>query len=138
MFHDDLLTLGVPAPDDPPPTTSRSVYIELDAQGHLIEFRSVPPQLLEKPVVARDPDWSPLFRAADIDPAKMQRTDPLWTWIESSDTRAAWTGVWPDSDRPLRVEAAALGGRPVAFSLIGPWTKPRRMPHPDMTIRNWS
>ena len=127
-FHDDLLTLGVPAPDDPPPTMSGSIYIELDEQGHLIEFRSVPAQRLNEPTVPRETDWSPLFRAAGIDPAKMQRTDPLWTWIETSDTRTAWTGVWPGSQTPLRIEAAALGGRPVAFSLIGPWVKPLRMP----------
>ena len=51
----------------------------------------------------------------------------MWTWLAASDTRAAWTGKWPDSGRPLRVEAAAFGGRPVAFMLIGDWQKPWRM-----------
>jgi serine/threonine-protein kinase len=39
----------------------------------------------------------------------------------------AWTGTWPGTDRPLRVEAAALHGKPVFFSLIGPWTKAPRV-----------
>jgi hypothetical protein len=48
-------------------------------------------------------------------------------WLAASDTRAAWIGTWPESGRPLRVEAAALGGRPVAFMLITDWQRPWRM-----------
>jgi serine/threonine-protein kinase len=62
--------------------------------------------------------------------AALQPADPVWTWLAASDTRAAWTGVWPGSKRPLRVEAAALGGRPVAFMLAGPWQTPWRTPEP--------
>jgi hypothetical protein len=40
----------------------------------------------------------------------------------------AWTGTWPGTTRPLRVEAAALRGKPIGFSMIGPWTEPWRMP----------
>jgi serine/threonine-protein kinase len=40
----------------------------------------------------------------------------------------AWTGNWPGTVRPLRVEAASLRGSPVAFSLIAPWTRAARMP----------
>jgi hypothetical protein len=50
--------------------------------------------------------------------------------------RQAWTGEWPGyNHRPLRVEAAAWHGRPVFFSLIGPWTNADRMPstQPDGT-----
>jgi serine/threonine-protein kinase len=39
----------------------------------------------------------------------------------------AWTGNWPGTTRPLRVEAASFQGKPVFFSLIGDWTKPERM-----------
>jgi serine/threonine-protein kinase len=39
----------------------------------------------------------------------------------------AWTGTWPGTARPLRVEAAAFQSKPVFFSLIGDWTKPERM-----------
>lgn len=39
----------------------------------------------------------------------------------------AWTGTWPGTTRPLRVEAAAFQGKPVFFSLTGSWTKPERM-----------
>lgn len=36
--------------------------------------------------------------------------------------------MWPESGRPLRVEAASLGRRPVGFMLIGPWLTPWPMP----------
>jgi serine/threonine-protein kinase len=39
----------------------------------------------------------------------------------------AWTGTWPGTTRPLRVEAALFQDKPVFFSLIGDWTKPDRM-----------
>ncbi|HEY6306136.1 MAG TPA: hypothetical protein VI488_06700 [Candidatus Angelobacter sp.] len=44
--------------------------------------------------------------------------------------RTAWTGKWPGTGQPLRIEAAAFHGKPVFFSLIGPWTVPHRM-RPD-------
>ena len=127
MFHDDYLTLGVTTPDDPPPTTSGSIYVALDSRGRLLEFHAMPVQKTDAPVVRQEPDWNPLFRAAALDPATLTPTDPLWTWLETSDQRAAWTGVWPGSKLPLRVEAAAFGGKPVAFALSGPWTETPRI-----------
>ena len=55
--------------------------------------------------------------------------------MAAADTRAAWTGVWPGSTRPLRVEAAAWHGKPVYFSLIGDWNKPWRMVPPASSNR---
>jgi hypothetical protein len=85
-------------------------------------------QQLEAPTPAAPVEWTPLFTLAGLDVSQLQRAEPLWTWLATSDTRAAWTGTWPESGRPLRVEAAALGGRPVAFMVGGPWQKPSRMP----------
>jgi hypothetical protein len=127
-FHDDLLTLGVTTPDDPPGITSGMIYVELDPQGRLIEFRSMPAQKLDEPVSTASVDWSPLFRAAAIEPDSLKADAPRWNFLEASDTRAAWIGNWPGSTRPLRIEAAALGGKPVAFVLIGPWATASRMP----------
>ena len=119
-FHDDLLTLGLTTPDDPPPITSGMIYVELDPNGRLLEFRSMPAQKLDEPVAAASVDWAPLFRAAEIEPGSLKPDAPRWNFLEASDTRAAWTGTWPGSDRPLRIEAAALGGKPVVFMLAGP------------------
>ncbi|HYL76568.1 MAG TPA: serine/threonine-protein kinase [Bryobacteraceae bacterium] len=127
-FHDDLLTPGVVAPDDPPLILTGMINMELDAQGNLLAFERIPAQK-QRPAQNEAPiDWTPLFTAAGLDQAQFQTTEPLWTWRATSDTRAAWTGTWPGSTRPLRVEAAALRGRAVAFSLIGPWTSADRMP----------
>jgi serine/threonine protein kinase len=127
-FHDDLLTPGIVDRDDPPPILSAMVYLQLDASGRLVYFEAIPPQLQEPAKQVAPLDWNPLFAAAGLDAAKFQSAEPLWTWLSASDTRAAWTGTWPGTSRPLRVEAAALRGKPVAFSLTGPWTKPDRMP----------
>jgi hypothetical protein len=83
-------------------------------------------------------DWAPLFALAGLDLSQFKPAEPLWNWLAGADTRAAWTGTWPQSGRPLRVEAAALGGHPVAFMLIGPWRKPWRVPDPSGDQSNWA
>ena len=61
--------------------------------------------------------------------SKFQPATPVWASLAASDARQAWTGEWPGfNHRPLHVEAAAWHGRPVFFSLIGPWTRAARMP----------
>jgi serine/threonine-protein kinase len=127
-FHSDVLTPGVVHRNDPPPIMSGMSHVELDHEGRLTYFETVPPQRQEAPTRAAPVDWSGLFALAGVDRSQLQPVEPLWNWLASSDTRAAWTGTWPESGRPLRVEAAALGGRPVAFMLTGPWRKPWRMP----------
>ncbi len=130
-FHTDLLTPGIVDREDPPPLLSGMTEIELDHRGRLTLFETIPPQRQDAPTHAAAVDWKPLFALAGLDPSKFQTTEPLWNWLAASDTRAAWTGQWPESGRPLRVEGAALGGRPVAFMLAGPWRKPWRMPPPS-------
>ena len=127
-FHTDLLTPGIVDQADPPETTSGMIVVELDNAGHLQNFVTIPAQRLEAPVHAATVDWAPLFQLAGLDQSKFQATDPLWTYLAVSDARVAWTGTWPDSGRPLRIEAAAFGGKPVAFTLLGPWRTPWRMP----------
>jgi serine/threonine-protein kinase len=135
QFHDDLLTPGIVQQGDPPPILSGMINLKLDAQGRLLFLERIPPQKLEPTKDQRAPDWNALFGAAGLDPAQFQPTEPLWTWLATSDVRAAWTGVWPGTTRPLRVEAAALRGQPVAFSLIGPWSPTDRMPPRQSTGR---
>jgi serine/threonine-protein kinase len=127
-FHTDLLTPGIVETDDPPPIKSGMTEVTLDHEGRLTLFESIPAQHLDTPIVPSPVDWGPLFTLADLDRTKLQPAEPLWNWLAASDIRAAWTGTWPGSGRPLRVEAAALGGRPVAFMLTGPWRKATRMP----------
>ncbi|HYL78608.1 MAG TPA: serine/threonine-protein kinase [Bryobacteraceae bacterium] len=127
-FHDDLLTPGMVTPDDPSPVLTGMINMELDPQGRLLFYERIPAQRQSPAKDVPAIDWNPLFTAAGLDQAKFQPTEPLWTWLATSDTRMAWTGTWPGGNRPLRVEAAALRGRAVAFSLIGPWSPTDRMP----------
>src|SRR5688572_9722326 len=126
-FHTDLLTPGIVDRADPPPIASGMIQVNLDHQGRLLFFEAIPPQRQPSPVHAAAVDWTPLFEHAALDQTTLQPAEPLWAWLAASDTRAAWTGTWPESGRPLRVEAAGFGGRPVAFMLISDAQKPWRM-----------
>jgi predicted Ser/Thr protein kinase len=120
---------GIITFDDPAQILSGMVNLRLDSQGWLTYFQAVPPELEEKPPPSRTADWNALFAAAGLDAAQFHAVVPAWNSLTPSDARVAWTGIWPGSNRPLRVEAAAWRGKPVFFSLIGPWTKPGRIRH---------
>ena len=149
-FRDSLLTPGIVTRNDPPTVLSGMINVELDPQGRLTYFQAIPsqkvPQQNEPPqnglqkkeeqqngatgasVASTAPyDWNILFNAAGLDPSKLQPAQPVWNSLADSDTRAAWTGTWPGTTRPLRAEAASFQGKPVFFSLTGSWTKPDRM-----------
>jgi hypothetical protein len=130
-FQDQLLNPGIVTRDDPPTVFSRMINVELDPQGHLTYFQAIPPQK-ETPGTQSAPfDWNVLFAAAGLDPPQFQKAEPLWISLAAADTRMAWTGTWPGTMRPLRIEAASWRGKPVFFSLIGDWTKPGRMKSPE-------
>ncbi len=133
-FRDQLLTPGIITSHDPPPTLSGMINLELNPQGKLIYFQAIPPEKGNATPSAAPYDWNQLFAAAGVDPIKLQKAEPVWNSLASSDERMAWTGTWPDTTRPLRVEAAAWHGRPVFFALIGDWTKPDRMKSTDNTL----
>ena len=128
QFHHDLLTPGIVSKDDPAPIESGMMHLTLDHRGFLTSFEAIPPQVEDSPQPASALDWVPLLTLAGLDAGTLQTVEPQWNWLAAADTRAAWTGTWPGSPRPLRVEAAALRGRPVGFAVTGPWTKPWRTP----------
>jgi serine/threonine protein kinase len=126
-YRDSFLTPGIVSEGDPPTTLSGMVNLKLDAKGRLIYLQAIPPQKDAAAPSTAPPDWSALFSAAELDPTKLQSAQPEWTSLGMADARAAWTGTWPGSTRPLRVEAAAWHGKPVFFAVIGDWNKPWRM-----------
>ena len=130
-FVDQFLSPGIVQRDDPPGVLSGMVSLELDPQGRLTYFEAIPPQQDNSTGSPAITDWSPLFSAAGLDPAQFQNAEPTWNSLASSDARAAWTGTWPRTTRPLRIEAASYRGKPVFFSLIGDWKKPDRMKPPE-------
>lgn len=140
-----LLTPGVVTSDDPAPIQPGMVTMWMDADGHLQWLQVIPPEV--EPVTSTTTlatqsatssataasqvvslDWSALFAAGGIDSTQVHPTAPRWLSLAAFDTRAAWEGTWPQSGRPLHVEAAAWHGKPVFFSLTGPWTRPNRTP----------
>ena len=133
-FRDELMNPGIVTRSDPPTTLSGMINVELDPQGRLTYLQVIPPQKESASPPATAFDWNLLFSAAGLDPTQFQKAEPAWNSLASSDTRMAWTGVWPGSKRPLRVEAASLQGKPVFFSLIGEWTKPPRMKNSDDSV----
>jgi serine/threonine protein kinase len=132
-FRDQLLNPGIVTRDDPATTLSGMINVQLDPQGRLTYFESIPPQKENSSAQPAAFDWNVLFSAAGLDPAQFRKADPTWNTLAASDTRMAWTGTWPGTNRPLRVEAAAWHGKPVFFSLIGDWTKPERMKSLDQS-----
>jgi serine/threonine-protein kinase len=132
-YRDMLLIPGVVGEEDPPTTLSGMVNLKLDAKGRLIYLQAIAPQKESANSAANsaNPDWGALFTAAEVDVSKLQPAQPEWTSLGAADSRAAWTGVWPGTNRPLRVEAAAWHGKPVFFAMIGAWNKPWRMIAPE-------
>jgi serine/threonine protein kinase len=132
-YQGTSITPGVVQFDDPPAIQSEMINMILDSQGHLTLFQAMPKEFDPNPPPEQTVQWKPLFEAAGIDPAQLQSAQPQWVELAAFDTRAAWTGTWPASGRPLRVEAAAFHGKPVFFSVMGPWTTPVRMQYSSTT-----
>jgi Protein kinase domain len=133
-LQDQMLIPGNIGENDPKHTMSGMIDVNLDPQGNLIYFEALPPEREDPPGPTPPPDWNVLFAAAGLDMSKFQSSPPMWASLASSDVRQAWTGQWPGyGNRPLHVEGAAWHGRPVFFSLTGPWNTSARMPssNPD-------
>jgi serine/threonine-protein kinase len=100
----------------------------LDSEGRLVEFQAQPPSETQTQDPPRLPDWSRLFAAAGLDTGRFTPVKPVLTPRSYSDIRAAWTGFSDDvPHEPVRVEAAAYGGRPVFFVTLGPWSRQDRV-----------
>ena len=114
------------SPLDPPLTVASMALVRLDPSGRLREALVVPPNAAG-PERGSPPDWASILAAAGYDSRAWTASPPQRTPPIFADTRAAWEGTWPNRpDLPVRLEAAALGGRAVYFEAIYPWTPPSR------------
>ena len=128
-LHNEMLIPGEMDENDPKHTMSGMIDVQLDPEGRLTYFEALPPERENPPAQSPPPDWNALFTAAGLDISKFKPATPEWASLAASDVRQAWTGQWPGSrNRPLHVEAATWHGRPVFFSLTGPWDRSARMP----------
>jgi hypothetical protein len=106
---------------NPPRDRPGMVGVEVDTLGRLIHLWAVPErEEVQKP--ARSADWPALLAAAGLDPRRLRPARPRLTPPSPFDEATAWEGTFADLPRvQVRVEAAALRGRPVSFELAWPW-----------------
>jgi eukaryotic-like serine/threonine-protein kinase len=126
-----------PTDVDPPFRIEGMTLAYVDAKGYLFEFYRVPPQRVTGAAPAGPVDWQPVFDAVGWPRDRFAEAAPQWTPPLAADTRIAWTGTLPAlGDTPLRLEAAAFGGKIVYAQAIGPWTKASRVADPPATGAN--
>lgn len=103
-----------------------------DGSGRLAEFVAVP-EPAQRDNVPREPDWPLLFTLAGLDMPAFREVPPAWVPPVFADERKAWEG--PAGDATIRVEAAAVAGRPVSFVMAGPWSRSARAAQPPPRSR---
>ena len=115
---------------DPPDSAPGMARVGLDPDGRLISFLVVPGERTGP--TSAEPDWAPLLQATGVDAKTLVPVAPEWAPTVFADHRAAWTGSWPgEQEVPLRIEAAAAGGKPVSMRIVMPWTRPAEEPPPQ-------
>jgi Protein kinase domain len=124
---------AVITPNDPPGELPGMVTTKWDGTGHLLYLHAVPPAV--STANAGMPElWTHLFAAAGLQPAQFEPAESRWISAPGWDSRATWTGTYPDEHRtPIRIEAAAWQGRPVYFEVVPAWRNGARVP-PAITI----
>ncbi len=123
---------NIVTPLNPPPTRSGMASLTLDQRGRLVSLLAVPAQIEASQgapaasTPASPADWTALFAEAGLPIARFSPVEPRWIPPIFADARAAWEGAYPDRpDVPIRIEAAAVRGRPAYFEIVAPWTRPR-------------
>jgi hypothetical protein len=99
------------------------VNASFDTTGRLIFLRRLAPREVLPFLAKAEPDWAALFREAGLDLKRFRKIEPLFAPPVFADSRSSWIGVY--ASRPeirIRVDAAALFGRPVYFEILGPWS----------------
>jgi Protein kinase domain len=117
---------------NPPDSHSGMVSLTLDRTGRLVSLLAVPGQIdtsHEGPdgsTATFPPDWKSLFTEAGLSIEQFSPAQSRWMPPIFADARAAWEGAYAERpDVPIRVEAAAVLGKPVYFEIVAPWTRPR-------------
>ena len=122
---------GRVTPSDPPLTAQGMVRILLNAEGRLERLDALPSRTLSKAQAGQTVDWGSLLSAAGLDAERFTPSPPEAFVAVNADSRMAWVGTYGEG-RPdtIRVEAAALDGRPVFFRVLGPWQEPESVATP--------
>lgn len=132
---------------DPVPAQPGDVQARLDPFGRMRELLVIPASKGVAPRVAQtesapdptQPDWSALFEVADLPLERFRPVPPALVPHAFADTRAAWIGSYAETpDLAVRVEAAALQGRPVALRLFEQrWESTTPLADDATSMRTW-
>ena len=119
---------GIVDRNDPPMSKPGMAIVMMDTEGRLLHLQVEPPDRPEgeDPETAIVPagDWSDVFAAAGLDPDGFAEAEPEWIPRTYVDELRAWVGHYPERpEDEIRIEAGMLGGRPVHFRTVGPWTR---------------
>jgi predicted Ser/Thr protein kinase len=108
---------------NPPLTLTGMTLTMVDATGRLLLFNAVPETAASnRPHGATN--WGALFEAAGLPRAGFHDAAPERVPSAYADERKAWEGPLPEHpDLTVHLDAAAYGGRPVFFSITGPWNR---------------
>lgn len=113
--------------ESPANTEPGMIRLALDAKGRLMALEARPPasrgpKTSTQDNAAKPPNWTALFAAAGLDPARFQPVAPQRTPPMAFDADMAWLGTFAEG-RPeqIRVETASWEGRPVFFDITGDW-----------------
>jgi serine/threonine-protein kinase len=112
----------------PPRTTPGMMSMQLDTQGRLIWLDIVPDGIDIEPAPdaasttgAASFEWARVFEFMGLDITAFEESAPRLTPEHFADERAAWEGAYPENpEATLRIEAAALRGRPIAVRVFTP------------------
>ena len=117
LFDSAFLHTPAPGLDDPPQRAPGSAAVVTDPRGRLLLLRAVAtPAMKPRSLV-----WTELLEAAGLDGKTLRAATPDFVPPSFADTRAAWTGQYPEDRTPITVEAASYRGVPVYFRVRAPW-----------------
>jgi hypothetical protein len=106
---------------DPPLANGGESIVWLDSRGSLIGLQVVPPEEGKGTSAIQTPDWSVLFKASGLDPAKCTPVESDGRPLTFADNRSAWTVALPyRSEVEMRIDSASWRGKPVSWRLSVP------------------
>ncbi|MDA1186119.1 MAG: hypothetical protein O2930_15960, partial [Acidobacteria bacterium] len=117
-----------------------TMYVERAPDGSLDTLYVRPPDDgFETAAEAPPVDWSRLFAEARLDVSTFTPAPPMTTLAVPGEGRVAWVREADDPMDSLRVEAAELAGRPVAFRVLSSRTTQEFGASPfNLAGRTWS
>ena len=105
-----------------PPASQPGATVILDRAGTLRRLTIVLKPTTEANASTVSPDWSGLFEAAGLRLADFDGAEPLRVPPVGADRRFGWIERSPpDPAMRTRIEAAAIGMRPVHFEVLSPY-----------------